>query len=1133
MKQFTLLLFCFLNLVNTAILTAATRTWEGTDGGGDGTTWTDPLNWNSGASLGIPTAADRVYFQNKIATIIGNGTITVGQIIVRNTPDDGSQTTDIKFDITGTLKASTSSASGTFFVISGAQLTLDKGTFELTGDPGITAASGGQIIVNEGATLQLVYPTNAATRTSGILTREASSTHGKSKLTNGGIIEVGAGFLNGGNIKGDLVNLATGKLTVVATTVAGRKGDGLLINGGTVNNTGVIIIKEGYKRGFYLKSSAVLTNNACGIVSTTDGHGTAGFVVSGSTVTNNGIIIKDTNGPICATGFTYSDAEFIINGTSGATLTYNINGGTTQNLTFDGSDQTITVANPTAASVLNLENSTNCPTLATAIAEVALFPLNTVPTLTISTPEVTGVCGGTVDLTCLATSPIIGGDYTYWPTAKDAAANKNRLSATEISQISESGKIHVKYTLSGGCSVTKSIKVNMTNTPILKVIDPPSVCAGNTVNVVGSAIGEPSGGTLTYHTTAPDALSGINTISGTAITAVNSSQKIYARYELGPCSTIDSIQVKIYDAPSLVINNPPTVSMGTMVDVTAAGIAKGRQMGGELSYYATANDAMLNQNPLNGSAITAITTNQIIYVRYELDAGCFTTDVISVTIDNTLPFKLYMEANGDDMNSGLSEAQAVQTLARVQEILVAQAPTTDIEVHIGAGTYADQEIIWTYTNGRRLTFTAKNFSTNRPIFEGNGGEIFFSLRIRNGTFTNTHFRHLQIQNYKLGIIAHGNRDLPETGWNGNNYFYGLHIENIGSKHTIDPTVGFAGIDLFNSRSNTISNCRFVNNENLTPDESAFHCIYMAHYSINNLVRNNIFEACSGDPIRTRDSSNYNIIENNTFKTTGRAAFYSDWYCSTTTTSSECTKASGQECPSFGNVFRYNKGDANYFTTTPKIFHLFGVNNYCGEQPTDRVIAYGNTLHGQYNCTQNEMDIDLEVLADHPSLADTVIFHPKETITSDGVIKADEHIQYKAGMCITFRPGFTIQKGATFSAKIENCVESIPLMTPPTTKLVQLEAEIQTTPTNKASLAQNLPNPFIRTTQIPYFIPTNSKSARIQIYSIYGQLIETLNITVFGNGQVEYPLNGFGTGIYQYTLMVDGEFIEGRKMVLVR
>jgi len=174
--------------------------------------------------------------------------------------------------------------------------------------------------------------------------------------------------------------------------------------------------------------------------------------------------------------------------------------------------------------------------------------------MAIITLEVTGVCGGTVDLTCLATAEPIGGEFTYWPTAKDAIAGKNRLSATELTQIDESGKVHVKYTLSGGCSVTDFIKVNMTNTPILKVINPESVCAGNTVNITGSAIGKPSGGTLTYHATLEAADNGINALSEAAMSSISTSQQIYVRYELGPCTAIDSVKVKIYDFIILLTN---------------------------------------------------------------------------------------------------------------------------------------------------------------------------------------------------------------------------------------------------------------------------------------------------------------------------------------------------------------------------------------------------------------------------------------------------------------------------------------------------------------------------------------------------------------------------------------------------
>ena len=110
MKKLSVL--CLLTLCPILTIIAANKIWVGINGGGDGMTWTDPSNWSGG----VPTADDRAYFQNISDTIVGEGIIEVGQIIVRNFPDDGNNSTKITFDLNGTLKTSANFNSSTLLL---------------------------------------------------------------------------------------------------------------------------------------------------------------------------------------------------------------------------------------------------------------------------------------------------------------------------------------------------------------------------------------------------------------------------------------------------------------------------------------------------------------------------------------------------------------------------------------------------------------------------------------------------------------------------------------------------------------------------------------------------------------------------------------------------------------------------------------------------------------------------------------------------------------------------------------------------------------------------------------------------------------------------------------------------------
>ena len=363
MKKLSVL--CLLTLSPILTLIAANKIWVGINGGGDGMTWTDPLNWDKG----VPSAEDRAYFQNISDTIVGEGIIEVGQIIVRNFPDDGNNSTKITFDLNGTLKTSANFNSSTLLVSLNAQLTLANGMYEVTGARAMGTSLGGHLIIESGVQVQVIHI--VGNTLDGVSTASASGSYENATITNAGTITVGPGFTNGCNVRGNLFNVAGGKIIIEPSNVLANKGTGLTVNGGVLTNEGTIWVKGGFATGISTKSNGTLTNNACAIISSTDGIGDRGFVYfSGGTVTNNGIIISNTNGPICPESTTDIAAEFIITGPTGETLNYHINGGTTQELVFDGTDQKITVSNPTTTSMLNLVSSTNCSFLVLSLIHI-------------------------------------------------------------------------------------------------------------------------------------------------------------------------------------------------------------------------------------------------------------------------------------------------------------------------------------------------------------------------------------------------------------------------------------------------------------------------------------------------------------------------------------------------------------------------------------------------------------------------------------------------------------------------------------------------------------------------------------------------------------------------------------------
>jgi Right handed beta helix region len=299
----------------------------------------------------------------------------------------------------------------------------------------------------------------------------------------------------------------------------------------------------------------------------------------------------------------------------------------------------------------------------------------------------------------------------------------------------------------------------------------------------------------------------------------------------------------------------------------------------------------------------------------------------------TGPFVVYVDPSGDDANVGATPAQSVLTLTRVQEILEAASPDTDVEVRIAQGTYAGQSVTWTYYHPlHEIAFMPIDYQgggissiAGRPVFDGEGSNVLLALDASDGQPTNLSFIYLQIQGYRqFGLLFRGNRNDFDQGWNGSNRVFGCLLTDIGNLANPGDG-GYGGLDLVNSRGNVIRNNHFVDVENASGAQGLMHAVYLAHGSSENEIRSNRFVGVSGDPIRVRDGSNRNEVTDNVFEDTGSVAFISDWWCDMDANPA-CTKPSG-ECPSWESAFRDNELHCGYDGGSIATFHYFQGETY--------------------------------------------------------------------------------------------------------------------------------------------------------------------------------------------------------------
>lgn len=84
--------------------------------------------------------------------------------------------------------------------------------------------------------------------------------------------------------------------------------------------------------------------------------------------------------------------------------------------------------------------------------------------------------------------------------------------------------------------------------------------------------------------------------------------------------------------------------------------------------------------------------------------------------------------------------------------------------------------------------------------------------------------------------------------------------------------------------------------------------------------------------------------------------------------------------------------------------------------------------------------------------------------------------------------------------------------------------------NVIVLDQNVPNPFAEQTSINYYLPENVKRAQILFFEQSGKIIKTVDLTEKGKGVLNVFANDLSNGIYTYSLIVDGQTVETKKMV---
>jgi hypothetical protein len=87
--------------------------------------------------------------------------------------------------------------------------------------------------------------------------------------------------------------------------------------------------------------------------------------------------------------------------------------------------------------------------------------------------------------------------------------------------------------------------------------------------------------------------------------------------------------------------------------------------------------------------------------------------------------------------------------------------------------------------------------------------------------------------------------------------------------------------------------------------------------------------------------------------------------------------------------------------------------------------------------------------------------------------------------------------------------------------------------SKGSLFQNAPNPFSETTIIRFNMDSGAIRGAIRIADAQGKLVWSAEELKGPNGQVMVPAGQLGAGSYTYSLLVDGELVDSKVMVVIK
>ena len=407
--------------------------------------------------------------------------------------------------------------------------------------------------------------------------------------------------------------------------------------------------------------------------------------------------ISANNSPVCAN----STATFTLSGTSGATVTYKINGGSNQTTTLTGGTATVSIPSVTANQTLTLV-SVSDGSCSQNLTGTSIVSVNNLPTASISannspvcanstaTFTLSGTSGATVTYKINGgsnqTTTLTGGTATV--SVPSATANQN-LTLVSVNDGSCSQNLTGTSTVTVNNLPTASISAN--NSP---------VCANSTATFTLSGT---SGATVTYTLNGGSNQTATLT-GGTATVSIPSTT---ANQTLTLVSVSDgSCSQNLTGTSTVTVNNLPTASISVNNSPICANSTATFTLSGTSGATVTYK--------INGGSNQTTT----------LTGGTATVSVPNATADQTLTLV------------SVSDGSCSQNLTGTSTVTVNNLPTASISVN-NSPVCANSTATFTLsgTSGATVTYKINGGSNQTTVLTGGAAIVSVPNATANQTLT--------------------------------------------------------------------------------------------------------------------------------------------------------------------------------------------------------------------------------------------------------------------------------------------------------------------------------------------------------------------------------------------------------------